>query len=595
MNNIVKGLILTVFICLLTNCASVSDNHLQVNEKLASPYTMPAAAYLSMAKNQEGEKQQALKIMAAGRLIYDGNWQQGRIILTRLKPMTDEIAEKKNLLLAKINLIRSRPTTAIRTLAKIKNIDKLSLYYQSQYHEMLAEAYQERGDITNAVSERSKLNQILPDATSKQNNLRSQWLLLTSLPDSELNTLSIESDDGSETKGWMTLAQISHYQYQKPNEMLDAIKDWQSIYPQHPANSLLKTSSGDAYLFKKPRNIALLLPTSGPISGPGRAIRDGFMSAYKSSKESGLININTYDTHHADIVSLYERAIQDGADYVVGPLSKPDVAKVAELSHPVPTLLLNDLNHPTQGQAYQFGLSPESEARQVASKARKSGYTKALVIAPNDAWGEAVVDAFKNQWQAGGGQVVDQFDYEKSANLNQSIKDFLHISQSQARKKSLQSVLGESLRSTPRRRQDFDMIFLLAYPSKARQIMPLLKYYYAGDVPVYSTSAVYGGYPSSMKNRDLDGIIFCDMPWIFNHNLGHKNWPEKLNSYNRLYALGLDSYVLSTQLNQLLLFPAMGVRDNSGVLYLRQDNQIARILAWGQFKNGLAKEISQRT
>ena len=97
-----------------------------------------------------------------------------------------------------------------------------------------------------------------------------------------------------------------------------------------------------------------------------------------------------------------------------------------------------------------------------------------------------------------------------------------------------------------------------------------------------------------MKDRDLDGIIFCDMPWVFTHQMGNKNWPEQFNSYNRLYALGMDSYALTTQLNQLLLFPAMGVSDKSGVLYLNSAQQIARILVFGQFRQGLAQQISEK-
>ena len=592
MNNIGKGLILTVLVSLFIGCSHVSDSHLEVNEKLTSPYTMPAAAYLSMAKNQQGEKQQISSLMAAGRLIYDGHWQQGLIILTRIKPLTDEIAQKKNFLLAKVDLMRSRPDRAIRTLSKIFHVEKLPLYYQYQYHEMLAEAYQARGDMINAVSQRARLNQILPDAQSRENNLRQQWLLLTSLSASELHALSLEADDDTEIKGWINLAELSLSSHQNPHILLKAIQNWQQTHAEHPANVLLKNNDGHKFLFKKPQQIALLIPMTGSLSGPGRAIRDGFMSTYRASPDASDMNIRTYDTNQANVVELYDRAIRDGAEYVVGPLSKGHVAQIAAREHPVPTLLLNELNRPTKNQAYQFGLSPEDEARQVASKARKNGYTKALIIAPKDKWGNQVVKAFTKQWQSVGGMVVDQFDYEKNTNLDESIKDFLHISESLTRKKTLQAVLGERVQSTPRRRQDFDMIFLLSYPSKARQIMPLLKYYYVGHVPVFSTSAVYGGYPNSMKNRDLDGIIFCDMPWVFHHNLGHKNWPEKLNSYNRLYALGLDTYQLSTQLNQLLLFPAMGVRDKSGVLYLKSDNQIARILSWGQFKKGLAEEVS---
>ena len=205
-------------------------------------------------------------------------------------------------------------------------------------------------------------------------------------------------------------------------------------------------------------------------------------------------------------------------------------------------------------------------------------------------WGDEVATAFTQQWQANGGMVVETLHYGSHDDLNNRIRLFLHVSQDPARKKKVSSSLS-TVDTTPKRRQDFDMIFLLSYPSMARQIMPLLKYYYADDVPVYATSSVYTGSANSMKDRDLDGIIFCDMPWVFSHQMGTRNWPEQFNSYNRLYALGLDSYALSTQLNQLLLFPALGVSDNSGVLYLSEHQKIARILVFGQFKQGLAQRI----
>jgi outer membrane PBP1 activator LpoA protein len=55
-----------------------------------------------------------------------------------------------------------------------------------------------------------------------------------------------------------------------------------------------------------------------------------------------------------------------------------------------------------------------------------------------------------------------------------------------------------------------------------------------------------------------------------------------------LYALGTDSFALTTQLNQLMVFPALGLRDKSGVLYLTPSQQIARILSWAQFKDGMS-------
>jgi outer membrane PBP1 activator LpoA protein len=74
--------------------------------------------------------------------------------------------------------------------------------------------------------------------------------------------------------------------------------------------------------------------------------------------------------------------------------------------------------------------------------------------------------------------------------------------------------------------------------------------------------------------------------------MGSKNWPEQFNSYNRLYALGMDSYALATQLNQLLLFPADG-ENTHGILYLKPTSQVARVLEWGRFKRGLVHSLGE--
>ncbi len=230
------------------------------------------------------------------------------------------------------------------------------------------------------------------------------------------------------------------------------------------------------------------------------------------------------------------------------------------------------------------------EAQQIAAKARKNGLTRALIISPNDAWGNEITHALMSQWQTLGGQTVDTLQIDARTDMNQAIRTLLHIDASELRGKRMRELLGHALESAPRRRHDFDVIFLITYPSAARQIKPLLNYYYAGDVPVYALSNVYSGTPNTTKDRDLNDIIFPDMPWIFSHQIGQKNWPEQFNSYNRLYALGLDSFALATQLNQLLLFPA--IRTENGVLYLSTNQHIARIPEFAQFKQGLPELIT---
>lgn len=580
-------------LCLLAACSKTVDGPLYVHQQLASPYTKSASVYLALANQQlDPYERDAFLIMAAGRLIDDGQWQQGRTILSRLNQLSPRLASEKQLLRAKIEIIRSQSRSAIAQLAKIRGMNELPLYYQAQYHEMLACAYQSTGNPVESVAERMKLNALLPDEASKADNLRALWLALTTLPVAELNTMALESEAPSELKGWVHLALISRNHDIQPQVMKEKLKQWQSLYAKHPGNHLLKINQADLKLFSPPKQIALLLPLTGKFAGPGNAVRDGFMAAYSESGQADEVNVRFYNTAVGQVSSLYSQALSDGADYIVGPLAKRDAEIVAAMDHPVPTLLLNDLNKPVAGAVYQFGLSPSGEAMQVAFKARKSGHTRALVIAPQGNWGNEVIAAFDKQWRLNGGQVSDVLRFKAGDDLNSEISRFLHVSESEARSKQLKQLLGRHIQSTPRRRQDFDMIFLLAYPSHARQIMPLLRYYYTGDTPVYATSTTYAGVSNPRKDRDLNGIIFCDMPWVFTHQESNKNWPEQWNSYNRLYALGMDSYALSRQLNQLLLFPAMGISDQSGVLSLNPNQKIDRILIWAQFKDGLAKNIS---
>lgn len=590
-NALFKRILLVFTAILLAQCTKVAESRLFVNQPLTNPYTMPAATYLSMARNQTGYEQQSLNILAAGRLISEGQWQNGLEILSQMGTISPDLMREKNCLLAKIELIRQKPKSAIAKLALIHQSDSMPLYYQVQYHEMLATAYRTTGNIMDALNERVKLEKLLPDESSQSNNHRALWLMLTTLPAEELNSFAAEAREGSVLGGWIQLAVISRTHPENVRNTIERLNQWKSVYPTHPANAILPPSLAriEPYLFAPPGKIALLLPLTGRLAGPANAIRDGFMQASRSANLP--INVQLYDTDKASASTLYQQAIDEGADYVVGPLGKADVNEIASINHPVPTLLLNDIDNRIQQNAYQFGLSPTNEARQVAARARKNGYTRALVIAPAGQWGEEVSSAFARQWQASGGRIVDSMIYSDNQDIASAVKGLLHASEPKRSKARRGSGITTPEQTGPLRRQDFDMIFLLAYPSKARQIMPMLRYYFAGNVPVYATSAVYSGSANPQKDRDLNGILFCDIPWVFNHQQGNQNWPEQWNSYNRLYALGMDSFILVTQLNQLFFFPAMGVSDHSGALYLSANQRITRILAWGRFQQGLAQEV----
>ena len=99
-------------------------------------------------------------------------------------------------------------------------------------------------------------------------------------------------------------------------------------------------------------------------------------------------------------------------------------------------------------------------------------------------------------------------------------------------------------------RTDVDFVFVEGSAGAARQIVPQLKFNYAGDVPVYSTSDSFEPDPSA--NADLDGMSFPDMPWMVSadpvtgqiRDSVRAAWPARTARLDRLYAFGFDAYRL---------------------------------------------------
>ncbi len=355
----------------------------------------------------------------------------------------------------------------------------------------------------------------------------------------------------------------------------------------------------------QPKQIALLLPLHGPYANAGKAVRDGFFAAYYDNAQANdnrLTTIRVYDTaSNKNMRALYRNAVANGADLVVGPIEKNNVNQLASGYLNVPVLALNYLpnNKSAPKNLYEFGLSPENEAALAASKAYNNNHQQALIIYPQTKWGNGVAEAYANQWQNLGGTITASLAYGPGQNLRSEIKNLLHIDASEGRANKLKHVLNEKFTYVPQRRQDVDTIFLVATPSKAREIVPLLRFYYAGNIPIYSISTIYQGIPKASYYRDMNGVYFCDIPWVLTDNSGNnnlqkaisKNWPSTYKHNPRLYALGLDAYKLSYDFNRLAMNGSARDQGATGDLVL-ENHRVFRQLRWAQFQDGLPKELN---
>lgn len=563
--------------------------------KKEAPPVHSAANTLEQARDHEGSSRQQALILAADKALQQGQWRQARSILSQTQELSVSQQDEKNILLAKIAKIRGQPEQVLAYLSKIEDKSTLNEYWRIQNYELAATTYQQTNNPLAAVQQRINLHQLLTDGTMRKRNARQLWLNLGRTSSISLRENSNKTSANALLQGWLQLALIARQNQHSSLEVIQQLKQWQHQFPLHPANEIFPENLDTlaTQLISSPQQIALLLPLSGPLQGPGKAIKEGFLAARKNSAQGAGLSIKTYDTNNAEVVHLYQQAVQEGAHYIIGPLTKAQVAAVAAIEHPVPTLLLNEGGGQLPAHTYTLSLSPRDEALQIANQAHNQGYKRALIIAPDSSWGDEIVTSFTKQWQKKGAQVTEVLHYKEHDDLNKKIKNFLHVDLSLAREKKLKEVLGSSLVTVSNRRQDFDMLFLIAYPTKARQIMPLLRYYYVQKMPIYATASAYGGFANAIKDKDLEGLTFCDLPWVFGHQAGIKNWPEQFNSYNRLFALGQQSFIFMTRLNHLILFPIDEAEPGDGALYLRASHRVARVLEWGQFRQGLAHSLGE--
>lgn len=353
----------------------------------------------------------------------------------------------------------------------------------------------------------------------------------------------------------------------------------------------------------QPQQIALLLPFRGGYRKAAEAIRDGFIAAWHDAGDYKPA-LRIYDANALNVEQMYAQAVAEGADFVVGPLEKQAIEELAKLTElPVPVLALNQAQAgPGEKPAgpgvlpslMQFGLSPEDEARQVAQRARLDGRGRALVIVPNDPWGQRLHRAFRDAWLPLGGRVLERISYDpQGKDYSLPVRRLLNIDASEERARRLRRKLNVALRSEARLRQDADMIFMAAFPVAARQLVPQLRFHKAEGLPVYATSHVFTGAVNPQADADMNEVMFADLPWILLPRAGASSLRALVNehfqassAYRRLHALGVDAFHLIPHLPRLAVDGAASFAGATGLLSMAGDGMINRQLLWSRIVNG---------
>ena len=518
-----------------------------------------------------------------------------QVPLEQLKPAQQVFAST---LAAELAMVRNQPKAALSALnhPSLERLAELPVDQQVRTQTVRARALEADGQVLAAARERIFIAPLLSGAAASSNH-EAIWALIATLPAEQL-----QSAGNDDLGGWISLAQAVKSAATLEQQQA-AIDTWRAANPKHPAalqlpQPLIKLKQ----LTSQPLNkIAVLLPQDGQLASVGRALREGFIAAHYQAQQAGQKppSIEFYDSSRlTSLDDFYRKAQAAGVQLVVGPLEKPLVKQLsARAQLPITTLALNysetEQNPP---QLYQFGLAAEDEAREVSRRARADGLHRAAAMVPKGEWGDRVLKAFRQDWEANGGTVVGIERIDQPVALAQQIADLFQLRQSEGRAKSLQSTVGGQVAAQPSRRQDIEFIFLAATPQQAQQIKPTLNFQYAGDVPVYATSHLFSASGDQAQYNDMNGIRFCETPWLLNANDPLRQqvaaqWPQANSSLGRLYAMGIDAYRLSSRLGQLKALPDSRVDGLSGVLSITPSQRVQRQLPWAEFVNGQVQRL----
>lgn len=449
-----------------------------------------------------------------------------------------------------------------------------------------------------AIREHVSIMPLLTHPDEEANNNERLWKVLTQLPESALNQLSSHERTGI-LRGWYQLAAISKNNSYTLEQQLHQVNNWQQQWSNHPANANLPEDLKllQQLVSQQPKQIALLLPTTGRFANAGKSVRDGFMASYFADTIAGhsTPEIRVYNTDGVDINKVYDLAVFEGAEVIVGPLQKEPLEELnLRPGLPVPTLALNYLSGSLYTQnLYQFGLAAEDEGRQIADRAWKDGHRRAMVLASSRDWGQRASQAFIDHWQALGGTIAIDSEFSTQSKFSETVEKSLLVDRSKTRARALRRAISSSVEFEPRSRSDVDMILMVANPGDAKQLKPTLAFHYASSIPVYGTSHLYNPLTNARSN-DLNGIRFTSLPWYFGFNNKLKTDLDQTisnSNFQSLNALGVDAYRVYPRLKQLERVSDIRLYGATGNLFLTEGGRIAREQTWAIIQSGKANAL----
>ena len=629
--NTTKFVSVAILSVILAGCGVSSPNSTGTTATLATSLAsapLTANVYLAQAANSKDPQQRDTNLLLAAHAYINANdYAAAQKLLKSILPSLTQsptlLAEHKYLT-ARVLEHTSTYSDALKTLNYPSNWS-LPSWQMTAYHQFKAHLYQLNKQPIEQVRELSLLTTYLPPAQANEVN-NTIWQVLQPMHEQTIKTFTQDAKSPV-FAGWLQLAYIAKHYAVDPTQLVRYLGEWQKQNPYHPAAAKLPADLDRALNAKPftPKNIAVLLPLTGPRANAANAIRQGILASYMA-KQNDQVAVNFYDTAN-DAASAYQQALTAGAEFIIGPLLPTEIEQIqvmnaantattnalanaanpdktantvaAAPAAPVPQLFLNQVDKFTPDpNKFYFALSPAQEAADAAEHLYQDGVTMPLLLASNDALGKRMAESFIQAWKKKSDNVVEVYYYDGGDQMKTTVQDALGVRDSQARIARIKELLGNSVQADFRSRQDIDAIYMISTP----QDLTLLKAFidvnfsvFTQPVPLYTSSRSRVENESTQTAQDLNNLTLSDAPWLMQNgeenlmvNTLFSGWN---NSQKRLFVMGYDAMDLIGRLAQMRSFTGYQFNGRSGALSVSPDGIVNRQLSWGRYQRGSFRQL----
>jgi len=334
--------------------------------------------------------------------------------------------------------------------------------------------------------------------------------------------------------------------------------------------------AGESDGYRPPARLAVLLPMTGSLAPAAAGVRDGFLAAYyaESRRRPVVKFYNTQGTGSGAQAAM-DKAIAEGAQMIVGPLSRDEVNAIHDrVDGSMPLITLNRGSKLPPARTSSFALLPDDEGEAAANRFANRGLKSVLVFSNKTDNAQRAVAGFGETLRKRGGTVIAEISVAGSM-----------------------ADLGPQLAALSKGPNPPDAVFIALEAGPARTIAAQLKASVLSGLPRIATSLILSG-ANTRSDVELTGIEYPEMPWLLDQGGSlpdadslAKTLPSARGPSQRLFAFGADAWKLTAYFQRLYDDPSFSIRGNTGVLSIEIAGPVLRVPSWAVFSGGRGRPV----